>query len=63
MPIYVYKCPECNKEVEKLMKFTDPAPKCEDHTDKDMVKQLTAKHKFRQGENTIGGFSSGTLLV
>lgn len=89
MPIFVYKCDTCGHEVEKLMKFTDPAPHCTtevfgydqsvdalplservepsshseviDHGP--MTKQLTAKHKFCQAEGTVGGFSSGTLLV
>ena len=29
MPIYVYKCPGCDKPIEQLQKIADPAPtKC-----------------------------------
>lgn len=26
MPIYVYRCSRCSREVEELQKFSDPAP-------------------------------------
>lgn len=28
MPLYVYRCPKCKHEHEKLAKFNDPNPTC-----------------------------------
>jgi putative FmdB family regulatory protein len=28
MPLYEFKCPKCGKIVERLQKYSDPAPVC-----------------------------------
>lgn len=28
MPLYEFQCPTCKKQVEELMKHSDPNPKC-----------------------------------
>lgn len=40
MPIYEYKCKECNTEKEELQKMGDTPPKCE-KCKKEMVKQIS----------------------
>jgi putative FmdB family regulatory protein len=29
MPIYEYRCPLCEREVEKLQRMSEPPPKCD----------------------------------
>jgi len=55
MAIYNFKCAKCDKELEVLQKYDDPAPKCEEHGD--MIRQLngTFKFTFTRGHGTDGG--------
>lgn len=45
MPIYLYQCVKCKKEIEILQKISDPAPeKCEECGGE--MKKLIAKSSF-----------------
>jgi len=57
MPIYVYHCQLCDKELEVLQKHTDPAPYCEEHQEQQMSKKLNGDYKFTftNGKGTSGG--------
>lgn len=45
MPIYLYQCIECKKEIEVLQKISDPAPeKCEECGGE--MKKLISKSSF-----------------
>jgi|TARA_R100000234_G_scaffold33983_1_gene20059 putative FmdB family regulatory protein len=41
MPLYVFKCEDCGKRIEKLMPFDGPTPSCE-HCLCEMKKQIAA---------------------
>lgn len=55
MPIYVHRCKTCEKQVEKLMKVSDPAPTCEEHGSMEKVIQSSWKFTFTNGKGTDGG--------
>lgn len=56
MPIYNYKCAECETHVERIMKHSDPAPVCAEHGP--MNKLLTVPaFKFKNGVGTDMGNS------
>ena len=57
MPIYNYKCLECEKHIEVLQRISDPAPKCECN-EAEMQKELTAPaFTFANGQGTDGGLT------
>ena len=39
MPLYVFKCPKCSDQIEKLMPFGGPTPFCS-KCDVEMAKQI-----------------------
>lgn len=58
MPVYVFKCPECGKEVEKFMRMSESnATVLCDHVHQvKMEKQLTSGHfKFTNGAGVYAG--------
>ena len=56
MPIFSFKCNECGKTLDKLMKLSDEAPQCEGHGQ--MQKTFTVPaFKFKNGQGTDAGNS------
>lgn len=47
MPIYEYKCPQCNVEIEVLQSVNEPAPTCEE--DGSEMEKLISLTKVRRG--------------
>jgi putative FmdB family regulatory protein len=47
--IYVYRCRECEKEIEVKAKVSDPAPACEE-CDKPMVRKIVATNFILVGK-------------
>jgi putative FmdB family regulatory protein len=41
MPLFEFRCQRCEAEVERLMKHSDPPPKCERCDDRPMDKQVS----------------------
>ena len=53
MPLYEYKCPNCNREVERLVHFDDDNPMCD--CGAIMRKQIPSNTHFRlKGEGWEG---------
>lgn len=67
MPLYVYICQRCGKEVEELQKVDDPPPTydCPQGGSCAMEKQLSCpSFKFRAGDTEGGGWErQGDLMI
>lgn len=52
MPLYEYKCPKCQKELELMQKHNDPAPlcACEEGDPVEMIKQISLGNFVLKGK-------------
>jgi len=57
MPMYVYKCKECNEKFEELVSSEDQIVKCTKCGSESVEKQLTG---FAIGSDNSGTCSTGT---
>jgi len=60
MPTYAFKCTKCEKELDKFMKYSDPAPVCE-FCKIDMTKQFHSNYKFIFTNKLCKGTDGGNL--
>jgi len=54
MPIYEYKCPKCETEIEHLQRMTDKPPKCPECGHEPMTKLVSVTNFELKG----GGWAS-----
>ena len=56
MPIYNYRCAQCERITESIMKHDDPAPECTGHGAMQKLLSVPA-FKFKNGHGTDMGSS------
>jgi len=48
MPVYLYLCRKCKREIEELQKYDDPAPPlCPECGAKDSLERIIARSNFQ----------------